>query len=262
MPQNPSKQPLIIAQVSDSHLFAQSGQLHCGVDVLANLKAVLNSLAKDDSIDYVVFTGDLTQDHTEASYQQFANAFTQANIQAPSYFLAGNHDEHALLNKHLVGSPFNQEKTITHRNWQVQLVNSKGETPSGYFAREEAIRLAGAINETCHQLVMMHHHPVDVGYFIDRHGLENKKAFWQVMAQHQNIRAISCGHVHRAHYFGVNEASKPSYQSVDVYTCPATSIQFDPNVDGVSALALGPAYRVFSLFDNGQITSEVVRLSC
>jgi len=259
-----NQQPLLqVAQISDSHLFAEQGQLHCGVDVLANFQRVLFSIAENDEIDCLVFTGDLTQDHSDASYQQFVDAFAKANITIPCFFLAGNHDEQALLNKFLVNKPFKHDKTISKHNWQIQLVNSKSDTPAGYFAQDEAVRLSKVINQSCHQLVMMHHHPVNVGYFIDRHGLENHATFWQCINKHKNIRAIACGHVHGAHYFPAqNIGEQRSYQSADVYTCPATSIQFDPDVNGVSALALGPAFRIFSLFEDGQLETEVVRLPC
>ena len=113
----------------------------------------------------------------------------------------------------------------------------------------------------------MHHHPVDVGYFIDKHGLQNKDDFWQTITSYnQNnnnkIKAIACGHVHRASVLTLknNEEAVDNQASVDLYTCPATSIQFDPSADTVKALTQGPAYRLFYLQQDGTLDTDIVYL--
>ena len=253
--QSSHSSPLCIAQMSDSHLFADKNGLHCGVNVYQNLLTVLADIATREHIDYVVFTGDLSQDHTACSYENFANAVYNADINIPVLYLAGNHDEHALLDKYLVNLPFSSAKSIENDFWQVQLINSKSDTPAGYVQLEQLNKL-DAIEK--HQLLFMHHHPVDVGYFIDRHGLENKDEFWQVIANATTIKGIACGHVHSAGEYAAYSQQRD--QSVPVFTCPATSIQFDPNIDGVSALPVGPGYRLFNLFADGTLQSEAISL--
>ena len=105
---------------------------------------------------------------------------------------------------------------------------------------------------------MMHHHPIDVGYFIDKHGLQNKDFFWREIAPYNNIRAIACGHVHSERQFSKLLPNRET--AITVYTCPATSIQFDPDFDGVAALPQGPGYRVFKLYPDGKIHSETINL--
>jgi len=267
-----SKETLVIAQFSDSHLFAAIDGLHHSVNVLTNLKKVLASIAADPCIDYAIFTGDLTQDHSEQSYINFANAVRSAGICVPVYFLAGNHDEPRLLNKYLAEEPFVSEKKIEGGYWQIQLIDSKSETPAGVVSNQTLQKFPQLLDNDKHQLLMMHHHPIDVGYFIDRHGLQNKGDFWRVITTYnknneqngnKSIKAIACGHVHRASVITsqYNEQKDLETQaSVDLYTCPATSIQFDPNVDTVSALAQGPAYRLFYLQQNGTLSSDIVHL--
>jgi len=266
--------PFVLAQITDSHLFSSPTGLHHGHNVLENLRKVLFSLCENSEIDLIVFTGDLTQDHTEQSYQNFVDCVHECGITVPIYYLAGNHDEPELLDKYFTGSPFLADKEISFPHWQVQLVDSKSTTPAGYVSQKALVQLKTDIDQTKHQLLMMHHHPIDVGYFIDKHGLQNKADFWHVINEYNNIKAVACGHVHGAMQFSPSAteqleepADKTSItkstkvaKTVTLYTCPATSIQFDPNVDGVAALAKGPGYRVFYLHTDGQLTSSIVTL--
>lgn len=262
-----NKDTLVIAQFSDSHLFAAIDGLHHNVNVQNNLQQVLASIAADRNIDYAIFTGDLTQDHSEQSYINFVEAVRSENISIPVLFLAGNHDEPKLLNKHLAGKPFVSDKKIEGDYWQVQLVDSKSETPAGVVSNQTLQELPQLLNGNKFQLLMMHHHPVDVGYFIDRHGLQNKDNFWQVITAYNNyekgnkgIRGIACGHVHRASVVTRRDNEQREQTNVNLYTCPATSIQFDPSVDTVSALAQGPAYRLFYLQQDGTLNSQIVQI--
>ncbi|AAZ26872.1 metallophosphoesterase [Colwellia psychrerythraea] len=258
-PYSPNNQPITFAQITDSHLFSSVDGLHHGHNVLANLKKVLLSICDNPSIKYIIFTGDLTQDHTEQSYQNFVDCVLECHITVPIYYLAGNHDEPKLLDKYFSASPFQADKEINLSHWQVQLVDSKSATPAGYVGEQALVKLKDAIQKNKNQLLMMHHHPIDVGYFIDKHGLQNKDAFWQVINSYDNIKAIACGHVHGDMTL-TNAITSPINEPVVLYTCPATSIQFDPTVDGVAALSKGPGYRLFSLYADGQLNTEVVML--
>ncbi len=98
----------------------------------------------------------------------------------------------------------------------------------------------------------MHHHPVDIGYYIDKHGLLNKDRFWQGLTllneSGLNIKAIACGHVHRA--------VKLSKHNINIYTCPATSVQFGETKEKVASIV--PSYRLFHLESDGTIDSYII----
>lgn len=280
---------IVLAQITDSHLFSSRDGMHHGHNVFENLKKVLLSICHNPKIDYVVFTGDLTQDHSEQSYQNFADLVRECGVAIPIYYLAGNHDEPELLAKYFSAAPFSSDICIEHPHWQIQLVDSKSATPAGYVSEQALAKLKTAIKQDKHQLVMMHHHPIDVGYFIDKLGLQNKADFWQAINDYDNIQAIACGHVHSAMQLSIeSEPAKVAKevnvtnatnvskaikitkavttqstavnQAVTLYTCPATSIQFDPSVDGVAALAKGPGYRIFNLSADGNLHTDVVYL--
>jgi len=241
-----------IAQISDCHLFSQTDVMHYGANVYQNLVDVLDTIKTQYSVQAIFFTGDITQDHSEKSYQRFVQAVTACKITTPFYYLAGNHDEHDLLDKHLSVAPFKKQKLISHDHWQIALLNSKSETPKGFVAESELLTLENNIDNTKNQLIMMHHHPLDVGYFIDRHGLDNQTQFWQTINKQHTIKAIACGHVHQS----MTIDSKVGTKGQPLYTCPATSIQFDPSKDSGSSNGQGGGFRIFSLYANGQIDTH------
>lgn len=246
--------PFVIAQFSDCHLKAGKNEQHYGALVYSQLVAVLVQIAQFDDIDLLVFTGDLTQDHSELSYQNFVDAIAQANITKPVYYLAGNHDEPELLNRYLIEQPFVADKLINSEHWQIHLFHSKSATPAGLVAEHQWQLFEQYQHSDKHQLIMQHHHPMPVGYFIDRHGLQQAEHYWQQVAKYNNIKAIACGHVHGAYQF-----VEPTTQ-VQVLTCPATSIQFDPDFDGIKPLALAAGFRLLQLFPNGTIKTQVIRI--
>lgn len=245
-----------IAQFSDTHLFANHSQLHVGANVFKNLKQVLLSLAANKTIDFIIFTGDLTQDHTVESYKAFVELIKNTPITKPVYFLSGNHDEPLLMAEQLVGFPFCSDNLIETEHWQLFLVPTKSDTPAGVIENSalEAIKTKCEPNK--YQWLFMHHHPVDVGYFIDRHPLLNQDDFWRAVSKQTAIKGVCCGHVHQ----GIDLLQEKTGKSCDVLTCPATSIQFDPLVDGVAALPLGPGYRLLDLHDDGTYNSEIFYL--
>ncbi|WP_448556174.1 metallophosphoesterase [Thalassotalea montiporae] len=271
-----------IAQFSDSHLFADKQAMHYGADVYQNLVKTCHHIANNKAIDIVVFTGDLTQDHTVESYHRFKALVETLLCDKTVYFLAGNHDDITVLNDVLTGKPFNQARSFSQRNWRFHLLNSKSATPAGYVDIEQLSEfVSAAVNlstnnsnaensvsddsslendkadEELFQFCFMHHHPVDLGYFIDRHGLTNHSEFWQCMNNWRSLKGIACGHVHRA--FDIPAQS--GLRNVPVYTCPATSIKFALDTEQLIAESLQPGYRLFDFFANGDIKTQVVYLT-
>lgn len=258
--------PNIFAQITDCHLFSDRASLHHGQNVFDNLKKILSHICNNSAVKFIVCTGDITQDHTEQSYLNFVNCVLECDVKVPMYFLAGNHDEPKLLAKYFSIPPFISSTTIDLAHWQIQLVDSKSDSPAGYVNEQALMDLHLNIEQTKHQLLMMHHHPIDVGYFIDKHGLKNKEVFWQGINQYNNIKAMACGHVHGAMELtledddvlkAISSSVNHYMKNIPLYTCPATSIQFDPTFDGVKALPLGPGYRTFHLSVDGKIASKV-----
>ncbi|NQY62488.1 MAG: metallophosphoesterase [Alteromonadaceae bacterium] len=258
------KKSFVVAQITDSHLFSDIDRCHHQANVYQNLLKVLQALSENSAVDCIVFTGDLTQDHTEGSYQRFCQAVAVSGLKVPIYYLAGNHDEPKMMTKHLSQEPFSNQRVIESENWQIILLDSKTDTPKGKVNTQELTWLQEVINPDKSQLLMMHHHPVNVGYFIDKHPLQDKVCFWQVINKYSSIQMIACGHVHRAMSLfpsgtvAENELLSGEFvQSVPVYTCPATSIEFDHTSEHLKATSQGPGYRLWFLDDNKSFVTEV-----
>ena len=247
---------LTFAQFTDSHLFAERHQLHCGAPVFQHLIDVLTAIDNRDDIAFLIFTGDLTQDHTALSYQRFVEACHIANKQKrPIYYVPGNHDDLALLTQIFNNDVLRADRVLDIGSWQIQLLNSKSETPAGTWHYAEQTRCVEAMAMDKHQLLVMHHHPVDVNSFIDRHGLQNKADFYQFVSSLPKVKAVLSGHVHNEYVQQI-----PQTQA-KLYTCPATSLQFDPLADTVADAGLGPGYRTVTLFENGTLDTEVIFLN-
>ena len=107
----------IIAQFSDCHLFSDVESLHHGANVYQNLLKVLNDIKSNHLIDIAIFTGDLSQDHSHASYQLFNELVRESGIVIPVYYLAGNHDDQSMLEQYLVNAPLctNRHTTLECR---------------------------------------------------------------------------------------------------------------------------------------------------
>lgn len=254
--------PFILVQITDCHLFADKFGTHYGVNVYQNLIAILNNIKQLPHVDLIVFTGDLSQDHSEASYQLFVQAFKESSITVPVYYVAGNHDEPELLDRYLVYPPFCQNKVIETPHWQILLMASKSETPAGVITQQQLTHTAKSINTKKSQLLLMHHHSVDVGYFIDQHGLLNKEDLHELIENYQSIIAIGCGHVHQALTLSFTKSTKKLTnrllkRAVPLYTCPATSIQFDVSSKVAKRNEQGAGFRVFTLKENKQFSTEV-----
>ena len=86
------KPQLRFAHITDCHLFSQLDECYFGVNCCDSLRLVLADLAQH-TLDFVVFGGDLTQDHSFASYQLFAQLVQEARLPCPVLWLPGNHDE-------------------------------------------------------------------------------------------------------------------------------------------------------------------------
>ena len=249
----PISKKFTLVQISDCHLFADRDGLHHQANVYQNFKKVLLAIKAQPSIDAIVFTGDLTQDHSEASYELFVQTFEECEISTPVYYVAGNHDDYSSLQRYLSQAPFCQDKVIENEHWQVMLLESKSATPAGMFNLAEGEVLAKSMAAHKAQLILMHHHAIDVGYFIDDHGLNNQEEFQCFLAQHPSIAAVACGHIHQALSLTIKLPSK----SLSLYSCPATSIQFDANADIAKSNGQPPGYRLFTLAENKQLTTQV-----
>ncbi len=253
----PNLDDVTLVQITDTHLFSdEKGEL-LGVNTLDSFTAVVNDvLAKSLNYHAVIMTGDVSQDHTDASYARFEHGITP--LTKPCFWLPGNHDYQPSMRSVYPSVQIQQHThVLVGKHWQIILLDSQSEgSPHGVLSKQQLEYLEQTLtqNPERYSLVLLHHHSRLVGSaWLDQHCLHNSDEFWEAIAPHQEVKAVLCGHVH--------QDFKESYQGVDVYTSPSTCIQFKSQSDGFALDTLAPGWRSLTLKANGEIETQVHRLS-
>ena len=239
-----------ILQITDPHLYGDAGGQLRGVETDSSLSSVLDA-AFSGSADYaaVLVTGDLVQDDA-SGYARFRNMFGGLNL--PVLCIPGNHDEPAAMRRALGSEPFRICGAHEFGGWQFVMLDSydPGHV-GGRLTQDELARLDDALSSCAkHAMVCLHHHPVAMGSrWLDGIGLANSDDFWRVIDSHQQVRAVTWGHVHQAH--------EGRRGAVELFATPSTGAQFLPYSDRYEVDSRPPAYRRYDLHADGRIDSEV-----
>ncbi|WP_095078120.1 3',5'-cyclic-AMP phosphodiesterase [Pseudomonas sp. Irchel s3h17] len=247
--------PVLLVQLSDSHLFAEADGTLLGMNTRDSLQQVIElALAQQSRIDLVIASGDLSQDGTLESYQQFRQMSGQ--IDAPARWIPGNHDEPRIMAQAAVQSAF-LEPVVDIGNWRITLLDSAvpGSVP-GYLQDEQLQLLARALSEAPqrHHLVCFHHHPVSIGCaWMEPIGLRNPEALFAVLDRFTQVRAVLWGHVHQE----IDQLRN----GVRLIASPSTCIQFEPRSEDFKVDTLAPGYRWLRLLPDGGLETGVERVS-
>ena len=250
---NPDASVLLV-QLSDSHLFAEEGTALLGMNTRASLQRVIELVREQQPrIDLVLATGDLSQDGTLESYQQFRD-MTRA-IGAPARWIPGNHDEPQIMAQAAVHSDL-LEPVVDIGNWRITLLDSAvpGSVP-GYLQDQQLQLLAQALSEAPnrHHLVCLHHHPVSIGCaWMEPIGLRNPEALFAVLDRFPQARALLWGHVHQ-------EIDRER-NGLRLLASPSTCIQFAPGSEDFQVSEQAPGYRWLRLHADGRLETGVERL--
>lgn len=249
---NPSS--VLVVQLSDSHLFAETDGTLLGMPTRDSLHAVIGLVLEEQPhIDLVLATGDLSQDGTVASYQAFREASDR--LDAPKRWLPGNHDE--VREMAIAARQSDVLEAITDiGGWRVTMLDSSvsGSVP-GYLEDKQLQLLVQALSEAPdrHHLVCLHHHPVPIGAaWMEPIGLRNPEALFSVLDRFPQTRAVLWGHVHQV--FDQPRAG------LRLMASPSTCIQFAPGSDDFALDSQAPGYRWLRLHDDGRIETGVSRI--
>ena len=247
--------PLVVVQLTDSHLFAEAEGRLLGMDTADSLRRVVELVLREQPcIDLLLASGDLSQDGSLESYRRFAELIEP--IDAPSRWFAGNHDESLVMQLACAGSSRLQMVTDLG-NWRlITLDSSIPGTVFGQLDAEQLERLdealAGAGER--HVLLSFHHHPIPVGCsWLDPIGLRNPEALFAVTDRYPNLRCILWGHVHQEIDLLRNDAR--------LLASPSTCVQFAPGSEDFQVSSEAPGYRWLRLHADGSLDTGVSRVS-
>lgn len=246
--------PLRIVQISDVHLCSDSKRTLLGVNTHESFLAVLDLLrSEQEKIDFLVFSGDMSQDASVTAYKNIATLLQP--FQVPVYCVPGNHDDPQVMASVYPCDTVLLDRHILLKNWQIILLSShKPGAVEGYLDHSQLHYLQQCLQAYPeHQaIVMFHHQPIPVGSrWLDQLGLTNAHEFWQTVAPYSNVKHVFFGHVHQ-----VVEQEK---NGIHCYSAPATCIQFMRKQAHFGLENLPPGYRWIHLYENGQLETGIKR---
>tara|TARA_R110002126_G_scaffold15570_4_gene63710 strand:+ start:129 stop:917 length:789 start_codon:yes stop_codon:yes gene_type:complete len=247
-----AKEQYQIIQLTDCHLLADLDGDYHGVKPGRYLQQVVSAIAADCcQPDAVVLTGDLSQDHSFASYQLLAGLLRP--LSCPVLVLPGNHDNYEHLSWLTQQPPLVAASSLQLADWHLLLLDTKGTTPAGYFElpRRQALAEHFARCPAANFWLFSHHHPLPLGSAIDKHGWQNAAPFWQLLATEPRVKGLAHGHCHHAY--------AKQHQQIDVVGCPASSVQFC-QVQAWQTLDQGPMYCQWQFGADGRVNWQFIRL--
>lgn len=251
----PTQSSIRILQISDMHLFGDPTRELLGVNTNDSFLELLKLIKTNDEIaNFILLTGDQSQDGTAASYQRLKDEIVQFNI--PVYCLPGNHDDSKVMGENLPCPLISLQKQLVLDNWQIILLDShiprhvEGQLkPAELDFMEHCLKMY----PNHHAVIVFHHQPVQVGCaWLDKLGLTNANQFWKVLTRFHQTKYVLFGHVHQLHE-GIQH-------NIKYYSTPSTCIQFKTNSGSFALEKLGPAYRFIELFPNGELKTKVHRV--
>ncbi len=246
---------LLVAQITDTHLFAEFEPEVFGVQTNNSLQAVVERLkALQTQPDILLLTGDLSQDESRQSYDRLSNFIAPLNI--PAYWLPGNHDNLLMMEQVLQQPPINAAKSFHAGGWNFLLISSlipgcvHGEISPQSLAWLE-LQLQQKPNFPT--LIAIHHPPCLINsQWMDKINLRNYEEFLTVCDRYSQIKLVIFGHIH--------QEFATVRRGVDYLGSPSTCVQFQPQskeftIDNQAQ----PGLRLINLFIDGTYNTEIVR---
>ncbi|WP_089527858.1 3',5'-cyclic-AMP phosphodiesterase [Pantoea ananatis] len=246
-----------ILQVTDTHLFAGKHESLLGVNTWSSYDAVLDAIiAQQRDYDLIVASGDLSQDHSVEAYQHFVEGISR--LPKPCVWLPGNHDFQPAMVDTLARAGINAHKhVLVGEHWQVVLLDSQVfGVPHGMLSDYQLDWLDNALARfpLRHTLVLLHHHPLASGCtWLDQHSLRNPHQLDAVLQRYPLAKTLVCGHIH--------QEMDVAWHGRRVLATPSTCVQFKPHCTSFTIDTLAPGWRWFTLHNDGQLDTEVNRLT-
>jgi len=242
-----------VLQITDTHLFSDpAGELY-GVNTRQSLMSVLqHKNISGINSDILLLTGDLSHDETEESYEVLKSLIEPLGI--PTYSLPGNHDARVFMEKRLENTTNDGIIHAVHNQWMFILLDSSVPGAVEGQIRESVLQKLDALLEkndsAKHVLVAVHHNPIKVGSaWMDRIGVQNGGALFEVLNKYPSVKAVICGHIHQELEARVN--------NIMVYGTPSSCFQFMPQTPEAEIDDKPPGYRLLALHDSGKIETQV-----
>ena len=243
-----------LLHITDPHLGGVPGERLMGLDTDESLRDVLQLMQPTArQAHHLVATGDISGGGDTTSYQRFLKILSQYTS-LPISWLPGNHDSAAAM---AAVDALAREPIVELGNWLLILLNTgdPGKIP-GYLAPSELAILERSLTQYPNRptLVFLHHHPVPLGSeWLDGTMLRNADALFAILGQHDQVKALSWGHVHQE-YSG-------EWKGIKLFATPSTCIQFAPGEADFTLDHNMPGFRWYHLHPDGHLETDVQRVA-
>jgi Icc protein len=245
--------PLSFIQITDTHLLDNPAETMHGVNTRDSFEAVLlDALRCYPDIDFLLFTGDISQTGGKQSYRQFQSVIEQCD--KPVYCVPGNHDTPEFLRQVVSASPKDSIETIRLGSIYLILLSSHVEgRHHGAVTQKQLQQLENFIASSRAPLhiIALHHPPALIdSHWLDELGLVNRSEVLDVISSCNHNSLLLSGHVH--------QEVDQQLANVRLLATPSTCYQFVARSATMQREeAPRPAYRYVRLNTNRQIQTEV-----
>lgn len=218
---------MLLLQISDPHIRRRGETLEGRVDTASGLRAAIalasNAPARPD---LVILSGDLVNDGTEEEYEHLVELLDSLSV--PYMAIMGNHDSRGHLRRFLpkaIGDATVRDDAAINwvmdidDGWPRRIIGLDTTEPGrhgGVLDQSRIEWLDERLTESSDRpvLVVQHHPPFVSGIdFMDQYGLDGAGAEAAVLARHEHVVGVICGHLHRpvmTSVGGVTVISAPS----------------------------------------------------
>ena len=117
-----------LLQITDTHLFADKDADFLGIAPWHSARAVVDAVLENareldtQPQDFILATGDLSQDQTPESYRHFSALMGE--LAPPIFWLPGNHDDGHLMQAELDAAGISSAKHLLCGQWQILLLDT------------------------------------------------------------------------------------------------------------------------------------------
>lgn len=215
--------------------------------------------ARHPHVDAVIVSGDLADLGEEEAYNRAAMLLSRFSV--PVVVVPGNHDVTGTLRESFSAFPGFGDEPVPGKACHVHTFDGAtlvaldtsvddlaGHAHHGELGPAQLEWLDATLTAAGPTLIAMHHPPFTSGIgFMDQIGLRDATAFAKVLARHENVLRIVCGHVHRtivAEVGGVPAMAIPGTAHQVVLALDATTppgLVMEPPVYGIHIVEAGRA---------------------
>ena len=246
----------VVYQFTDCHVFdPASGDHHNGIDTNASLLACLRDAQLIGIPDLLVFSGDISNDESLASYQFLAEAISQYFPDVPCLVQPGNHDHLPAMEQVFPYQECQIQKHFRFGHWAIYMLETYPIAGGWFHAKVLAdvyqdLEQLAAQSDIQNILIFMHYNLVELDFRGIQCGVLETESLRQAMQETEKVRCVSSGHIHQEYHWLEN--------GIMYTSTPTTGIQSRLTNGEESKEWIG--FKRFELFSDGCISMDTQRI--